>query len=295
MRYFTLVFTACLLLLLACKKGQKNAPGTSTGVKKYPVEFNVGGFSQTYGGIGTQKTNSLKTNSVDSIPVGKIFFRLAASDGTLYDTRIVSKTASGFGTFRDSVPPGTYNVIFFGGDGLVTTGGNLIYNRKDTLQWWNDTFYKSFNFTVNGAQLSQNVQLDRISAQLVLNIEDAIPAGVTKIAIAYDDFGYLNYQTLMGQGYSGVNAQANIISSDVGKTNYQIVSNSMTFGSNITVRIGYSINNSNLSTKVIAVGNVTLTPNKRTILSGKLFSDQYPTFTVIQADTTWNAPSNQHF
>jgi hypothetical protein len=284
----------CLLLLFSCKKDKKNPPAE----KLYPVSFNITDFSQIHvpidGGVVKAKT----TTAIDTLPVTDLIFMLFNADGTaLKELKRVTKTSTGFGKFTTSVAPGNYLAVFCGGpSSLKVSGDGTIGSLIGNLTVWGDTFYKKTSITVTSSAVSQNVALDRLSAQLVLNVNDAIPADVKKITVSYKDYQSIKASTgdrLVPQGVTVTNS-ATIVPANVGKTNYRIVMNTLNNVTPFAVTIKYFKADLNNAFATKTVTDVVCNQNVRTILSGNLFTPGNSGFTLT-FDPAYNTPLTTEF
>jgi len=283
----------CLLFLFSCKKEHQEEKE----VPRYPVRFDLTGFTQTQQPIdvATIKTNSLTTNTgTDTIPVNQLFYFVYGrvvngAQPPLVAQKIINRTDAGFGVFTDDLPAGNYDIYFVGSSvtlkGLDLNGGGLTYYPQNS--GWGDTFYKKIPITVTSTGINQTVQMERRSAQIVVNILDAIPANVTKIEVKYDD--YLAFYTNNTGGLKNYYGQAivskPVTTTDIGVTNFKVYAN--TIFTNVPAQVSiayYTTGTSPSDTKTVTV---TSQPNKRTVISGKLFSGNN-TFNITFDD--WNTP-----
>lgn len=287
----------CLLFLFSCKKEHQEENETP----RYPVRFDLNGFTQTQQPIDGApiKTNSLTANTTtDTIPVNQLFYFVFKESGALVAQKTVSKTSSGFGVFTDDLPAGNYVVYFLGSStNLDITANNGISlpnvvispdgNAGSPLYGynsWGDTFYKKIPVTVTSAGIVQTVQMERISAQLIFNIEDAIPANIGKIEVTYNEpisFYFYTSNNPPNKHY----ISRSLSSADVGSTNIKLYGNTLNTLTPITFSISYFATGSNspVDTKTVTV---TSQPNKRTVISGKLFTGN--SVFDITYDTNWD-------
>ena len=271
----------CLLFLFSCKKEHQEEKEAV----RYPVKFTLSGFTQIMQPIdnATLKTNSLNTNTAtDTIPINKLFYSLGGKTNTYYSQKIVTKTSAGFGVFEENLPAGDYTVVFFGSSTNFVPNNNNLTLDPDITTGWGDTFYKKLEFTLTSAGSNQTVQMERISAQLILNIEDAIPATVSKIEIKFGDA----YSVYPGTSFTEQTQYVVTKPAVTGETNTKLYANQLVTNKPVKVYISYYTTGSlPYETKTVTV---TSQPNKRTLISGKLFTSNN-TFNVSY-DTNWNTP-----
>ncbi|MCC8410273.1 hypothetical protein LJ707_15130 [Mucilaginibacter sp. UR6-1] len=290
MKRFLLICSALSMLVFSCKKDKTASPAPSDN-KTYPITFNVSGFGQTYAPMGLKGNAGKKVNATDTIPVESLTFSLYTDSlDTLIAQKTLKKSDSGFGVFKENVPPGNYSVIFMGRSPVAydQTGVSYPYDNREV-------FYKRINVTVASAPVSQSVELERVSGQLVLNINDAIPANTQKITI--------DFRTLAGIFQAGeyLNKTETILltAADAGKTNYRRTINLLADSVPFTVTVKYYKANLTTPTGTAVINDVVCKPNVRTILSGNLFTNDPPdggaeNFTIT-IDPSWNTPVTTEF
>jgi hypothetical protein len=318
MKYQILLCSICAFLFFSCKKEQK-APDN---VQKYPVSFKVTGFSQSQvpidGKAGKTKTAALATEATDSIPIQQLVYILFKEDELTPTTiRRFTKGDPNFGVISDNVPAGNYIATFTGGTTrlkVITSGDPTVpegdfylpyyftystihYPRQGDPNTWDDTFYKQVPITVTSTGISQSVAMDRITSKLDFVINDPIPAGTTKIVVAFNDtIGVDVKRKIAFKTYNPfINTTQQVISAtDIGKTNYTISIFNLQNITPFDVTVSYYGANPNgpLNTKTIK--NVVCKTNTRTILSGMLFTSSNIGFT-IKVNQDWDTPLTVNF
>lgn len=192
-----------MIVLSACKKDAVNKSVTNG--KTTPVTFSMG-FTKSTGGFNgaaniTRSKLGAHTLAVDTTLVkyaSVIYVGVYTSDGNrLFLTKQLA-TDTTFGTVQYNLPPGTYTVTFAAGQtgmgevGTTLTNTDISYSQEinsQTYDIWQSTFFQKMSLTVGSSSINQNVTLNRIDAQVVVNIEDAVPSNVKFIAIRTDDGG----------------------------------------------------------------------------------------------------------
>lgn len=299
--FFIILLAVCFV---SCKKEQHtNAP-----LKKYKLSFDVSGFTQTTGPFTPNSQRKITNSTTDTLSafVDKLVYRLYDSKQKIITSKTQLSSQPNYTLFTDSLPPGTYTAVFIGGkNGLTLSQGPSTSNDTDDVinygdnSPWNDLFYKKISITVNG-ELKQAVQLNRAVAQLQLKILDQIPANVAKFQLTYKDYYRFNFLTgidtyfinIYETDYGPFTLNNPLSAGSIGTTNYTIqtytLNNSKSpFDLNI-----YAYDSSGKLIVQKTVLNVMCALNKRTIVSGNLFStsDRF----VITTDTVWNTTSIQH-
>jgi hypothetical protein len=296
MKHNFILFGICLVCMFSCKKDKKDPPAE----KLYDLSFNVTGFSQTYvpieGGVVKNKT----TTAVDTLPVTDLIFILFSADGKqVKDLKRVTKNTSGFGQFKTGIGPGNYVAAFCAGSSALSTSSNFItsYTINGKFRSWGDTFHKRIPITVSSSPVTENIELDRLTAQFVLNIIDPIPSDVTKVTVSFPDRpGIVPFTGELGSAspyYISTNT-ATFTAGDAGKANYRIVMNTLNNVTPFTVTIQYFKTDQVKAFATKIIKNIVCNRNVRTILSGNVFTPGNAGFT-LSADSAYNAPITTEF
>jgi hypothetical protein len=299
-----LLFSAiAALLFFSCKKNHSASTGPSG--KKYPVTFNVTNFITSHGGFAIRHgaNNLSDTVSVASSGADLLYYLVYDQFGkTVHNFPTVQdSTNANFGTVTDSLPAGSYQVVFVAGKkGLQVTGAgqtaSAIFGYGGTK--WQDAFWDGINVTVGANGVSQDVTLKRVVGKLEVDITDAIPANADSLEINVNpesDSRQITDGLPNGQPAGVVDYREKIPASAIGTTNFtmdRLIGNTaIPFTVVITARDA-----SNAVIGSATVNNVSVTSNMKTILSGNLFGGTPPansqTFTV-KVDTAWNSTTTQ--
>ncbi|GAA4907438.1 hypothetical protein [Mucilaginibacter defluvii] len=307
-----LLCSVLALLLFACKKGSKDTP-TPTDEKKYAVTFSVSGFEQHYEPLDKKKPiRILGINDVDTSQAERMVYWLyKASDKRDYlSHRSTRKSDGNFGVYREYLAPGNYLAYFVAGGNMLAATENksrIGYSDDNLLL---NTFRAVVPITVTNTPIETHAELTRITSELIVNIEDAIPADVTKIQLTYARFTSFNITSspVPVVNYSNPTKKVteidyttghyqqtkNVTAADVGTTNLQF--KSVTLGTEnpyiLTLKYYKSDPNTPFDTKVIP--NVICKANYRTLVSGKLFTPKNTGFTIT-VDDEWDEPVNGGF
>ncbi|MCC8410271.1 hypothetical protein LJ707_15120 [Mucilaginibacter sp. UR6-1] len=290
MKHYLLLCAAIVLLFPSCSKEKRVSP--DSGEKKYPVKFDVSGFTQIYEPQGGA-TGKVRTADVDSLPVTNLSF-VVFKDNDIVSIKGSKKGDAGFGTFSENLAAGNYIIAFSGGaPGNVSTEELLLdpeveqfVRRRTPLLNGSDLFYKKYALTVKDTTITQNVLLNRITSQLVININDAIPAGVTSITVALkDSIDFIMLQSKYLR-FDDRYVSNTIAATDAGKTNYRLFVSSSHNITPFSITISY-VQNGETFSKIIP--NVICKTNMRTILSGNLFSSNSNEF-KMKIGSEWFDP-----
>lgn len=272
----TILAILAAMLLFSCKKDKPAKPDNSG--KLYTVNFKVNSFSQVLEPIGKSSADKKLLADGDSLAlkINSILYRLYTTNGTLIKQKTSISSAKEFGTLLDSLAAGNYTAVIMGFKGAYT-----IQEPNTVLPDVNTSlFYKKINFTVSNQNLNQQVALERMNAglQIILTDEGPISSSVLQYRATVND-----YQAFSIFNYTPVTVpnETRIITLKKDKGNFNggtfdlgtSVSILNTTGP-VTVTIWAA---SNLGGNVIyaqkTLNNVMFYRNKKTILTGKLFSN----------------------
>jgi hypothetical protein len=296
MKKVLLLSASCLMLFSACKK-DNNAGGTKPEVeaKKYDVTFNVDGFAQTVSEFNSANKQTLDIGDTLKNYAKHFSYRVYNSAGAQVNAiDQYDPDDARFGKITDQLPAGTYKVLFAAanGENLYLLPVDANYKNVQITSYmggfWNDTFMKQLDLTV-GSNTTQTVRLDRVVGAVEVNITDAIPADVSIIEITSktENQWLTPAATAFDGGSPGFMRFINLDADGLGRTNRKFtvyVGNTFTSTSFAIRALGK--NEQLLTEKVIE--NVRCYRNKKTTLSGALFSSQAG-FTA-SVNPTWDTP-----
>lgn len=155
------------------------------------------------------------------------------------------------------------------------------------------TFGKHYDLNVTGGS-DENISLDRLTGQVVVTIEDEIPAGANQLRIQFGDYYKGINPTTFAATRSGAFDQTVSISSYVGQTD-------KTWTLNILVPVyceehetTYTLTATNAGGDIIgqSTGTMPCNSNTKTLLHGNLFTG---TRSIVALITAWNADEDVTF
>jgi hypothetical protein len=233
-----------------------------------------------------------------------------------------------FGSLVDSLPSGKYTIVLLGSN-IQRFGRYVINDRRandpatfeapddresfntsliaeeyglspDRVPQTEDTFYKKFSLTVGNQNVDQEVNLERLTGKLEVNILDKLPANATQFECKVYGAGHgikLNTSAIVGStnyldegdDYEWPESQrfhpVQIKAEERASYKYS----QYLYGREQVVRVKlqcWDANNNLIVTKNIP--NVHIYKNKRTILSGKLFETTAQTGFTVSVNSEWD-------
>jgi hypothetical protein len=302
-------------VVFSCKKDSTApTPVSQDNSKKYDVTFNVTGFSQSQAPFSIYAATPNKMASTNTQPdtlaqsIGVLYYSITDSKGVLVSKLTQHASDSTFGKIKLPLAPGSYHVSVVGGrypNASRTDVGNLIVNPDTADQFvyqtlyfqrklsFDDTFRKSMDITVGNTDSSYNMILDRIVAQVEVNIQDAIPANAKSIYVTIVNDHYILKADGTSEGPTGqviINFQINndiTITPSAGSTNTKIFRTVLNTQSAMTVKITcYDSNHNIIAYRTI--DNVTCQPNHTTLLTGNLFTNSSGGGVGVSYNAAWN-------
>ena len=284
----TLIFALmCILVTLsACSKKDSNEPEISQeNAPKHQVTFRVDGMvaeTQPMNAPGIRKVAPLTDDD------GQQMTRLYLFDGA--DSIFCQEnTDPEFGTITVLLTAGEHHLHFVG-----TRSTGLNYNDGVlSFASLRPTFGKHFNLNVTGGG-DQNLNLDRITGQVVITIEDEIPVGADKLRIQMGD-SYMGIDPTTFNGVrTGAFDQTTTISGKVGTSRNEYKINILTpvYGTEATTT--FTLTATNTAGGIIgqATGTIPICNNTKTLLHGNLFTG---TRSMVALTTAWNADEDISF
>lgn len=200
-----------------------------------------------------------------------------------------TNTEAEFGTITVLLTAGTHHLHF-----IATRSSGLSYDEGVlNCTSLRPTFGKHYDLNVTGGS-DENISLDRLTGQVVITIEDAIPTGAKSLRIQFDDYYKGINPTTFAATRSGEFDQTVSIASYVGVS-------SKTWTLNILVPVyqtehetTFTLTAYNTSDEIIgqATGTMPCNSNTKTLLHGNLFTG---TRSIVALTTAWNADEDVTF
>lgn len=273
-----LIFSALLALILTgCKSDEPQA--------KHQVTFNVQGMT-----VSTEPMDAPAVRRVAPLTDddGAQMTELFIYDGSVEIAHQTNDDAS-FGTVTVMLTTGEHHLHF-----IATRSTELIYNEGIlNCTSLRPTFGKHFDLNVTGSS-DQNLNLDRLTGQVVITIEDEIPSGASQLRIQFGDYYKGLNPTTFAATRSGDFDQTVNISSFVGVSNKSWTLNILVPEYGVEHETTYTITATNGSGGVIGqcTGTMPCNSNTKTLLHGNLFTG---TRSMVSIVTSWNADEDVTF
>ncbi|MBE9586328.1 FimB/Mfa2 family fimbrial subunit [Mucilaginibacter sp. JRF] len=304
-----IIIGLCVTSLIAsgCKRENKPGPETTDG-KKYNISFNVTGFTQQHQNLSANAVDDSLIYVKESEPQVKVLsVRVYNDQGTLVNIKGSADYQSDFGNLSMELSSGNYTAYFFGAinddirgleprDASYTTQSEVIddgttglffyQNTGSIIQFRRESFFNKLDFTVSATSgLTHPVQIQRIVAKVIVQVEDAIPANLKSISVNVDS----TYKEFAFKGTYEREKNGTLTIYQIPASLYQKKGRKFAFYTLVDpnslnkVSITCTFNGTN-NTTVKTIENVPLNPNAITILSGNLFGG-----TGLKVDTAWNS------
>ena len=268
------------LLCLSCSK--KDEPSN---VQQHQVTFRIPQLA-----VETEPMNAPAVRRVAPLTDedGQQMTDLLLFDGATYFMR-QQNTDPDFGTVTVMLTAGEHHLHF-----IATRSTELSYDEGVlNCASLRPTFGKHYDINVTGSS-DEYVTMDRLTGQVVITIEDEIPAGAANLRIQFGDYYKGLNPTTFAAVSGGAYDQTVSIASKVGMTGAQYKINILApvYGTESTTT--YTLTATNGSGDVIgqATGTMPINSNTKTLLHGNLFVG---TRSFISLATSWGADSDVTF
>ena len=267
---------ALAALLIGCKS--KNAPEQT-----YEVKFSIPGLKvETTPMNGPRKVAPLTDD--DGIQMTDLFIY----DGSTEIAHQTNADAS-FGTVTVMLTTGEHHLHF-----IATRSTELSYDEGVlNCASLRPTFGKHYDLNVTGGS-DEYVTMDRLTGQVVITIEDEIPAGAANLRIQFGDYYKGINPTTFAATRSGAFDQTVSIASKVGMTDQVWRLNVLAPVYGTESETTYTLTATNTSGDIIgqATGTMTICSNTKTLLHGSLFTG---TRSFLSLSTAWNSDIDESF
>lgn len=296
MKKSLLYFFVVLITFCSCSKEESLTPDTK---KAYDVTFTISGFRQTIQSRNTSDKQIEEVSVQDSLKahINYLTFNVYDLAGGLVKSWVQNIDSANFGQMKIKLVEGNYNVVVTGmnvtnpqaigqGNGYYDAVNQHIILYANPGMEAPDVFVDKFPLEVKEENLTSEVNLKRLTSKLELTIEDVIPNNADSIELKFNNYPY-TYYLKTDEVFATVHTVGRKLgASDKGASNYSVIT--QVIGSSTTSDIQIICYDS--AGEVIAektAKNVSFVPNKRTMLTGKLF-DEKVVSPNINIDTNWS-------
>jgi len=276
-------YMLCTLTLFSCKKDLTTDKATGQQVVKKRLQLNISGFNQE---VTDLKTSQAKVSTADSLKeyISYVYYLVFNASGEEVSRRVQYKTQErDFGLITDSLLPGSYTAFILGTPkslqfnedhkGLndwprMPLAATIIRYRQGTAgtPYCPETFIRKLKFNLNKDSVISDVTLVRNVGKLEVNIADVTTAHKIAITVSNQPVYYNIDNGNTGPGQEGLEA------TKASSKKYEAFILNTTSSFNVTIRC-YDATNILLKEKVI--NNIRCYPNKKTVLTGKIFETSF--------------------
>jgi hypothetical protein len=275
MKNLLILSSLLVVLFLGCKKTEDQS--YTPDEKTYSVTFDASTLTthlQDYSKAGNSVSelgDTLKNYC------RKLNYHLFRADGTYLRT-IWQQEGMGQGVtgiVKDDLVAGSYIALFIGYEGAFIGENPTDLPNLFMETWyifWPGVYMKRIDFTVSNSNIVRNVRMTRVTGAVDVNIEDALPVNAARITLeAIDDVKNLYFVDSTRNTFHKKYQEFTISADQKGQTNTRFVMNVINTFKPFTLVIKCQDKFGGvLSQKV--VNNVMCYKNRKTMLSGKLFS-----------------------
>ncbi|HEX3384781.1 MAG TPA: hypothetical protein VHS53_06325, partial [Mucilaginibacter sp.] len=270
--------------------------------KRYMVSYNLSDFTKGQSVFAVRHSaRTLASDSVNASDALDLLYYIVYDNGghAVNAPLVQDSTMNNMGMIADSLPSGTYTVVFIGGKkGLTLNNYGVIIGAGFGYPGskWQDTFWDSFSLTVDNNNVSKDVTLCRVVGKLELQLLDNIPANADSLVMTINpEAQYMSNNGGQPQGQQMVTYSMAIPAGAKGHPNFvmdRLIGNTAT---PFIVSIKCKDSGNNVIASATA-SSVSVHANMKTILSGNLFATgpASQNFT-IKADTAWGGSANYSF
>jgi hypothetical protein len=300
LRLFMLL--AISVATVSCSKQNETATPEKSD-KLYDVNLSVSTFSTEIVGltssVGSTRGAVSATNSTNAVgdQISYIEYAIYNSSGLLVKNATQVKSLATFGTINEQLPAGSYRIFILGStDTYIISKDNYASVYVYFGNRIADSFMKTIDIKVAEEPLSQSVVLERVVGKLEVQITDAIPANTAKITISSSSGTAVYFNNSYERNPYAKSTETTLTSADYGKLNFISSSfiiplNSGSIISDVSIR-AYNTTGGLMVDKIVK--DVKVETNKKTVMTGKLFTTPAATTTgfSIGLNSDWNTTTN---
>ncbi len=316
------LITIAAIIFSSCKK-EHGLTIKATSAKKYAVNIRVANFTLSHTNFALRAKGSHLASPSDTLTNLASYidqFYYLVLDNTNYNViKMIAQdsTMANMGMITDSLAAGSYVIVMIAGKkGLEISAPGAVVSVPlygyASQPWqgsfwteypngyiglpWQDAFEYEYRLTVGTQNIDLTATLNRVVGKLEVTLLDPIPANADSLSISVYGAG-----PAVAPGVSNIQVTTNfkigIPESVKGQPNFTI-DRLLLSDTNFLLRDRDSITitckdaGGNVLGKA-TVGQVTITANQKTILSGNLFNNSAPQSFTAKVDTAWNSGTTQ--
>ena len=279
-------------ILFACQKKEDLNPSDTSQLTN--VTFSVSDFSQCDAPINKSAGSISALGDTLRNHANYLYANIFSSNGSAAPVYLEQTSASAtFGTLSASLTPGPYIAVFVASKLPTNFNGITRYSSLSIHPAMDDVFITNqYSFTVGAEAKTESVRLTRWTSAVEVNIEDAIPTNASKIVI--ETLNNSSGWVFSGGQYTGVDntfssKEFMLTSADKGQVNRKFLMYIFNQTSGMTFKIK-AFDSQNVLIAEKTVSNVSVVRNRKTVLSGKLFTST--TSFSITVNPDWAGPGN---
>ena len=285
----SILFAGMLLLAASCSNENESAEQSVDNQALAPVDIRVSDFAMTLDNLPSDPCT--RATDVASYNALKVITLAFYSGGTkVYEStqlRDDVSTYSTFGHFSCNLPLGTYKLVVIGrafssGDEFTFTSATAAGYTSEKVR---ETFCAQQDVTVSSTTAQNlSVTLSRVVTMLRIVSTDNRTAEATKIRTTYSaggkSFNPTTGLATVNTGFTVVNTPSSAVGSPIGIYSYAFLSTDEQ-AMDITIDV---LDNDNNILYTKSVPNVLLKRNRRTVLTGPVFTSTSLTTSSFQVE-----------
>jgi hypothetical protein len=300
---YLLIFFMIATAIVSCSKKADLVENIQSD-KLYDVKFSVSTFNTEIVGLGVLSSLSIDNSSGTTVTnalgdqIASLEYVIYNSSGVMVKNATQANSLATFGSISEQLPAGDYKMYIVGS----TTPFNIIPKENisqlfitPSIYNIGDWFVKTIDLKVTEQMQLQNLILDRVVGKIEVQITDAIPANTAKITLSSTSASWIHFSSPYERSTEVRTVETILSSADIGKTDYKVSSfviplTTGSITSDVSIR-AYNASGSLIADKIVK--DVKVEKNKKTIMTGKLFTSTSSTAGLsVTVNADWNIQTN---
>jgi len=319
----TLFLLAIAAIIMSSCKKEHGLTTKASSAKKYAVNIRVANFTVSHANFALRTKGSHLASSSDTLTnlacyIDQFYYIVMDNNYNIIKMIARDSTMANMGMINDSLAAGNYDIVMVAGKkGLEVSPGGAILSVPvygyASQPWqgsfwsaypngyiglpWQDAFKYEYRLTVGTQNIDLTATLNRVVGKLEVTLLDPIPANADSLSISVYGAG-----PAVVPGVSNLEVtttfKVGIPESAKGQPNFTIdrlLLDNTNFAL-LSDRDYITITCKDAGGNVLGnatVGQVTITANQKTILSGNLFNNSSPQSFTAVVDTAWSSGVTQ--